>query len=70
MCLDWEKRINIILGIARGLFYLHHVRELKIIHRDLKPSNILLDDQMNPKICDFGLARIIGSKETGVFKAL
>ncbi|XP_062152328.1 G-type lectin S-receptor-like serine/threonine-protein kinase At4g03230 [Alnus glutinosa] len=69
MCLDWKKRINIILGIARGLFYLHHVLELKIIHRDLKPSNILLDDQMNPKICDFGLARIIGSKETGVFKA-
>jgi serine/threonine protein kinase len=57
-------RVNIILGIARGLLYLHHDCGLKIIHRDLKPSSILLDKEINPKISDFGLARIIGDKET------
>jgi serine/threonine protein kinase len=64
-CLDWEMRVNVILGIARGLLYLHHDSKLRIIHRDLKPSNILLDEGMNPKISDFGLARINnGGKET------
>ncbi|XP_031109430.1 cysteine-rich receptor-like protein kinase 2 [Ipomoea triloba] len=57
--LNWKQRVDIILGTARGLAYLHEQFDVCIIHRDIKSSNILLDDEFQPKIADFGLARLL-----------
>ncbi|KAH1196821.1 Cysteine-rich receptor-like protein kinase 2 [Glycine max] len=57
--LNWKQRYDIILGTARGLAYLHEEFHVSIIHRDIKTGNILLDDDLQPKIADFGLARLL-----------
>ncbi|KAG6624631.1 probable serine/threonine-protein kinase At1g01540 [Carya illinoinensis] len=64
--LTWEIRMNIIVGTAKGLTYLHEGLEPKVVHRDIKSSNILLDKQWNPKVSDFGLAKLLGSERSYV----
>ncbi|KAM0849390.1 hypothetical protein ACQ4PT_053748 [Festuca glaucescens] len=59
--LDWSKRLKIIKGVTEGLVYLHNGSMLWIVHRDLKPNNILLDDNTDPKISDFGSSRTLSS---------
>ncbi|OMP01979.1 hypothetical protein COLO4_11440 [Corchorus olitorius] len=62
--LTWDIRMNIILGTAKGLTYLHEGLEPKVVHRDIKSSNILLDKRWNPKVSDFGLAKLLGSESS------
>ncbi|KAL6888717.1 hypothetical protein ACP4OV_009743 [Aristida adscensionis] len=63
---NWRTRVNICLGIARGLAYLHDVVKPHIVHRDIKASNILLDRDLTPKISDFGLAKLLPPNATHV----
>ncbi|XP_076927409.1 cysteine-rich receptor-like protein kinase 3 [Bidens hawaiensis] len=64
--LNWEKRFDIIFGVARGLAHLHNEFHVKIIHRDIKLNNILVDHDFQPKICDFGLARLQPEDQTHI----
>ncbi|KAI8560684.1 hypothetical protein RHMOL_Rhmol04G0276100 [Rhododendron molle] len=64
--LNWPIRVDICLGVARGLAYLHVESRLRIVHRDVKASNILLDSDLNPKVSDFGLAKLFDDKKTHI----
>ncbi|KAH7860420.1 hypothetical protein Vadar_013198 [Vaccinium darrowii] len=64
--LNWPIRFDICLGVARGLAYLHEESRIRIVHRDVKASNILLDSDLNPKISDFGLAKLYDDKKTHI----
>ncbi|XP_044487988.1 probable receptor-like serine/threonine-protein kinase At4g34500 [Mangifera indica] len=64
--LTWDIRMKIAIGTAKGLTYLHDGLEPKVVHRDVKSSNILLDKSWNPKVSDFGLAKLLGSEATYV----
>ncbi|XP_010246509.1 PREDICTED: probable leucine-rich repeat receptor-like serine/threonine-protein kinase At3g14840 [Nelumbo nucifera] len=64
--LDWPTRQKICVGIARGLAYLHEESRLKIVHRDIKATNVLLDKDLNPKISDFGLAKLDEEENTHI----
>lgn len=64
--LDWETRLNIIMGAAKGLAYLHHDCSPRIIHRDIKSSNILLDGNFDARVSDFGLAKLLKDEESHI----
>lgn len=66
MKLDWATRYKICLGIARGLTFLHEESTIMIVHRDIKATNVLLDENLNAKISDFGLAKLNEGEKTHI----
>ncbi|CAI8584570.1 unnamed protein product [Vicia faba] len=64
--LTWEARVKVLLGTAKALAYLHEAIEPKVVHRDIKSSNILIDDDFNAKVSDFGLAKLLGAGKSRV----
>nr|KYP55186.1 putative LRR receptor-like serine/threonine-protein kinase At1g53430 family [Cajanus cajan] len=68
--LEWQERFDVALGTARGLAYLHSGCEQKVIHCDIKPENILLQDQFQAKISDFGLSKLLSSEQSGLFTTM
>ncbi|XP_011102303.1 probable LRR receptor-like serine/threonine-protein kinase At1g07650, partial [Sesamum indicum] len=68
--MDWPRRQNICVGVAKGLAFLHEESTLKIIHRDIKTNNVLLDKDLNPKISDFGLAKLVEEENTHIITTI
>ncbi|XP_047182941.1 G-type lectin S-receptor-like serine/threonine-protein kinase At5g35370 [Vigna umbellata] len=68
--LEWQERFDVALGTARGLAYLHSGCEQKVIHCDIKPENILLQDQFQAKISDFGLSKLLSPEQSGLFTTM
>lgn len=68
--LDWDTRFNIALGTAKGLAYLHEDCDARIVHCDIKPENILLDNNFNAKVSDFGLAKLMTREQSHVFTTM
>ncbi|XP_074307369.1 putative receptor-like protein kinase At5g18500 [Silene latifolia] len=64
--LTWEARMKVLTGTAKALAYLHEAIEPKVVHRDIKSSNILIDDEFNAKVSDFGLAKLLGAGKTHI----
>ncbi|XP_050221750.1 rust resistance kinase Lr10-like [Mercurialis annua] len=67
--LCWDKLLNIAISVAKGIEYLHQGCEQRILHFDIKPSNVLLDDNFNPKISDFGLAKLCSKDQSAISMA-
>ncbi|CAM0952750.1 unnamed protein product [Alopecurus aequalis] len=63
--LDWTRRLRVILGVAKGIAYLHELADPPIVHRDIKSSNVLLDERLNAKVADFGLSKLLGEDGRG-----